>query len=208
MSGPFTLQCVENTLHGPIFCSPLPVSIQTQQPGMPDKLCVCWHLSKGDKNTPSMNSHIQKEDFPTQFNTASRVANIVGYFLTSWQFFFFIHICGPHLLVICLSRTLLLAVLFLMGFTPSGPIFTDSHLVVLHISCFCGSHISWSHILAVSTSCGSAFAGSTFSWSYFHGLISGGSFLWVSHRVTRHILFISMWEFGVVIISFLFPSIM
>ena len=78
MSGPFSLQHAEDILRGPIFCSPLLVSVQIQQPGTPDKLRVCRHLSKGDKNTPSMNSHIQKEDFPTRFDTASRVADIVG----------------------------------------------------------------------------------------------------------------------------------
>lgn len=38
MSGPFSRQHVEEILRGPIFCSPLLVSVQTQQPGMPDKL--------------------------------------------------------------------------------------------------------------------------------------------------------------------------
>ena len=65
MSGPFSLQRIESILCGAIFCSPLLISIQIQQPGMPDKLRVCQHLSKGDKNIPSMNSHIHKEDFPT-----------------------------------------------------------------------------------------------------------------------------------------------
>jgi hypothetical protein len=91
MSGPFSLQRVENILHGAIFCSPLLVSVQTQQPGTPDKLRECRHLSKGDKNTPSMNSHIHKEDFPTRFDTASRVADIVGLFhqmATSIYFFY------------------------------------------------------------------------------------------------------------------------
>ena len=78
MSGPFPLHHVEKILRGSILCSPLLVSVQTQQPGMPDKLRVCRHLSKGDMFTPSMNSHIQKEDFPTRFDTASRVADIVG----------------------------------------------------------------------------------------------------------------------------------
>ena len=77
MSGPFSCHHVENILRGPFFCSPLLVSVQTQQPGMPDKLRVCRHLSKGDKKTPSMNSHINKEDFPTRFDTASKVADIV-----------------------------------------------------------------------------------------------------------------------------------
>ena len=80
MSGPFSLQYAEKALRGAILCSPLLVSVQVQQPGMPDKLRVCRHLSKGDKNTPSMNSHIQKEDFPTRFDTASKVADIVSHF--------------------------------------------------------------------------------------------------------------------------------
>jgi hypothetical protein len=81
MSGPFSCHHAEEILRGPFFCSPLLVSVQTQQPGTPDKLRVCRHLSKGDKNTPSMNSHIHKEDFPTRFDTALRVADIVGSFL-------------------------------------------------------------------------------------------------------------------------------
>ena len=83
MSGPFSHQFVEKILRRAFLCSPLLVSIQTQQPGMPDKLRVCRHLSKGDKNTPSTNSHINKEDFPTRFDTASKVANIVSLFPTN-----------------------------------------------------------------------------------------------------------------------------
>ena len=41
MSGPFSRLQVENILCGAFFCSPLLVSVQTQQPGTPDKLCVC-----------------------------------------------------------------------------------------------------------------------------------------------------------------------
>jgi hypothetical protein len=89
MSGPFSLQHVENTLRGPIFCSPLLISVQVQQPGTPDKLRVCRHLSKGNKNIPSMNSHIHKEDFPTRFDTASRVADIVRFFLSDRRLYFY-----------------------------------------------------------------------------------------------------------------------
>ena len=85
MLGPFSLQYVKKILHGSVYCSPLLVSIHTQQPGMPDKLQVCHHLSKGDKNTPSMNSHIHKEDFPTWFDTALRLADIVGLLSTGWR---------------------------------------------------------------------------------------------------------------------------
>ena len=78
MSGPFSRNQVEELLLDSFFCSPLLVSTQIQQPGMPDKLRVCRHLSKGDKHTPSTNSHIHKEDFPTRFDTALKVADIVG----------------------------------------------------------------------------------------------------------------------------------
>ena len=46
MSGPFSRLQVENILRGAFLCSPLLVSVQTQQPGTPDKLRVCRHLSK------------------------------------------------------------------------------------------------------------------------------------------------------------------
>ena len=78
MSGPFSRDATEVILHGPFFSSPLIVSVQIQAPGTPDKLRVCRHLSKSNKTTPSVNSYINKEDFPTRFDTASRVADIVS----------------------------------------------------------------------------------------------------------------------------------
>ena len=117
MSGPFSLQHVENILRGPIFCSPLLVSVQIQQPGTPDKLCVCRHLSKGDKNTPSMNSHIQKEDFPTRFDTASKVADIVSFLTGQQKILYTAHNSWLRLF---------------HGFTSCGPtIFMSSHFVAL-----------------------------------------------------------------------------
>jgi hypothetical protein len=100
MSGPFSLPYTEKILRGAIMSSPLLVSIQIQQPGMPDKLRVCRHLSKGNKNTPSMNSHIQKEDFPTRFDTASRVADIVHSLPIYTQGF---HIWWPYYLHVKIS---------------------------------------------------------------------------------------------------------
>lgn len=41
MLGPFSRQNAKRILRGSFICSPLLVSAQTQQPGMPDKLCVC-----------------------------------------------------------------------------------------------------------------------------------------------------------------------
>ena len=109
MSGPFSLQYTEKILRGTFLCSPLLVSVQTQQPGMPDKLRVCRHLSKGSKNTPSMNSHIQKEDFPTRFDTALKVADIVHSLTLSSVI--------PHLVA-----------LLSMGSTSSGPTILQSHI--------------------------------------------------------------------------------
>ena len=142
MSGPFSLQIVEIILRGPIFCSPLLISVQIQQPGMPDKLRVCRHLLKGDKHTPSMNSHIQKEDFPTRFDTALRVANIVGSspsagntsscfmviptgFTPSGPLLYEVHIWWPRLHQVTSGG------LVFMGFTSGDPVFMGSHLVSL-----------------------------------------------------------------------------
>jgi hypothetical protein len=78
MDGPFSHDTIKSILRGPFFVSPLIVSVQPQGLGMPDKLRVCRHLSKSNKSTPSVNSHAKKEDFPTRFDTASRVADIVS----------------------------------------------------------------------------------------------------------------------------------
>lgn len=78
MSGPFSSTIVERILRGPFQSSPFIVSIQTQAPGEPDKIRICRHLSKAFKHTPSVNSFIEKEDFPTRFDTAARVAEIVS----------------------------------------------------------------------------------------------------------------------------------
>jgi hypothetical protein len=88
MDGPFSRDEIESILRGPFFASPLIVSVQPQGLGVPDKLRVCRHLSKSNKFTPSVNSHIKKEDFPTRFDTASRVADIVStlLFIESYSF--------------------------------------------------------------------------------------------------------------------------
>jgi hypothetical protein len=97
MSGPFSRQCTEHVLRGAFFSSLLLVSVQTQQPGTPDKLRVCRHLSKGDRENPSVNSHIHKEQFPTCFDTASQVADMVRPFL-SYMFLLtrVLHLCLWH----------------------------------------------------------------------------------------------------------------
>jgi hypothetical protein len=83
MDGPYSCDVIKSILRGPFFVSPLIVSVQPQGLGVPDKLRVCRHLSKSNKLTTSVNSHIKKEDFPTRFDTASRVADIVSPFSSS-----------------------------------------------------------------------------------------------------------------------------
>jgi hypothetical protein len=53
----------------PLSISSLIVSVQPQEPGMPDKLKVCQHCSKTIKLHLSVNLHIHKDDFPTCFDT-------------------------------------------------------------------------------------------------------------------------------------------
>ena len=81
MSGPLSHAGVELTLRGPFFSSPLLVSVQPQAPGTPDKIRMCKNLSKATKTASSVNSYILKESFPTHFDTASRVADIVSLLL-------------------------------------------------------------------------------------------------------------------------------
>jgi hypothetical protein len=78
LSGPFSSEVTERILRGPFQSSSLLVSVQPQQPGVPDKLRVCQHLSKASKLHASVNSYIHKDDFPTRFDTASKVAEIVS----------------------------------------------------------------------------------------------------------------------------------
>ena len=97
LSGPFSHDVAEKILHGPFQSSSLIVSVQPQEPGVPDKLRVCQHLSKASKLHASVNSYIHKNDFPTRFDTASKVADIVSFLFYSVSFpyllpSFFLHI--------------------------------------------------------------------------------------------------------------------
>jgi hypothetical protein len=79
MSGPYTREEVESTLRGPFFASPIIAVVQPQPGNTPDKIRICRHLSKSTKLNDSVNSYIKKEDFPTRFDTASMVADIVSF---------------------------------------------------------------------------------------------------------------------------------
>ncbi|KAF7330695.1 hypothetical protein MSAN_02447600 [Mycena sanguinolenta] len=77
MSGPFSQQEVETILKGPFQCSPIIISVQSQAPGTPDKLRLCRHLSKANKLHPSTNAYIDKDKFPTRYDSATEVADII-----------------------------------------------------------------------------------------------------------------------------------
>jgi hypothetical protein len=78
MSGPFSREETKTILKGPFQSSPIIISVQLQNPGEPDKLCLCRHLSKGNKHQWATNTYIDKEKFPTKYNTAAEVAEIVS----------------------------------------------------------------------------------------------------------------------------------
>ena len=87
MSGPFSREQVELILRGPFQSSPIVVSVQPQEPGAPDKLRICRHLSKASKSHASMNSYMRKDEFPTCFDMASKIANIVSIFYSVFPTF-------------------------------------------------------------------------------------------------------------------------
>lgn len=68
MSGPFSKEDIEQTLCGLFYSSPI-IAVSQPQPGLPNKVRVCQHLSKSTRHVNSINSHISKDDFPTRFNT-------------------------------------------------------------------------------------------------------------------------------------------
>ena len=110
MSGPFSRSEVERILRGPFHSSPFIVAIQTQAPGVPDKVRICRHLSKATRTFPSVNSFIEKEDFPTRFDTAARVAEVVSYsfsFTRRVLCTFCIAILHLHVVSSCHHHTLL-----------------------------------------------------------------------------------------------------
>lgn len=78
MSGPYSRPIVERILRGPFISSPLIISVSSQGPDLVDKIRICRNLSKCSPEQPSVNSFIQKDLFPTRFDTAIRMANILA----------------------------------------------------------------------------------------------------------------------------------
>lgn len=79
LSGPYSQRQVARILGGPFQCSPITVNIQPQNPGEEPKLRVCVDLSRGTHSHPATNEYSDIRDFPTKFDSALQVAEIVGH---------------------------------------------------------------------------------------------------------------------------------
>lgn len=100
MSGPFGREEMEAICRGPFYCSPLIVADD-------DKKRVCRHLSKGDKltGTPSVNAYIDKEDFPTRFDLAFKIADMVSFRFPRIPLIFLLHALRRISFVLCFLYT-------------------------------------------------------------------------------------------------------
>ncbi|KAG9220859.1 hypothetical protein CCMSSC00406_0002541 [Pleurotus cornucopiae] len=77
LSGPYTQSQVESILGGPFQFSPLTVDSQPQE-GAEPKLRLCINLSKRSKAHPATNDYSDRRDFPTRFDSALQVSDIVS----------------------------------------------------------------------------------------------------------------------------------
>ncbi|KAL4261893.1 Hepadnavirus polymerase/reverse transcriptase [Pleurotus pulmonarius] len=78
LSGPYSQATTEQILGGPFQCSPITVKVQPQNPGEDPKLRVCIDLSRGTHSYPATNDYSDIRDFPTKFDSALQVAEIVA----------------------------------------------------------------------------------------------------------------------------------
>ncbi|KAF7314726.1 hypothetical protein MKEN_00946600 [Mycena kentingensis (nom. inval.)] len=80
ISGPFSEEETERILGGAFVSSPLLVSENEQGPGKPPKYRVCRNLSKESKKDgfPDINSFVEKESFPTSFDSAYKMGDTVA----------------------------------------------------------------------------------------------------------------------------------
>lgn len=78
MSGPYSREGMEAVLGGPFQCSPLAVDEKEVDGSFELKLRMCSNLSKGDARTPSVNSFSSKDEFPTNYDPAALVGELVS----------------------------------------------------------------------------------------------------------------------------------
>lgn len=145
MDGPFSRDEVERIVRGPFQSSPLIVAVQTQAPGEPDKIRICRNLSKSSQSILSVNSFIKTVHFPTRFDTAVRVAEVVSFPpRLGFSTLRFCHGSVPGLLPVELCIVLLSArsepaALFL--FPVTTVLMLSHHQLMFTFICIFSSHI-------------------------------------------------------------------
>ncbi|RXW11908.1 hypothetical protein EST38_g13947 [Candolleomyces aberdarensis] len=78
MSGPYSKEELEGILGGPFQCSPIAIDKKEVEGSFKKKLRLCINLSKSSKSQPSTNSYSDKEDFPTKYDTAEYVLELIS----------------------------------------------------------------------------------------------------------------------------------
>ncbi|KAF5339341.1 hypothetical protein D9611_009804 [Ephemerocybe angulata] len=78
MSGPYTKEEVEAILGGSFQCHPLSIDEKEIEGSFELKPRMCINLSNGTKSRPSANSYADKEEFPTHYDPASHVGDLVS----------------------------------------------------------------------------------------------------------------------------------
>ncbi|KAF8823974.1 hypothetical protein HHX47_DHR9000276 [Lentinula edodes] len=146
MAGPFSCADMHLIMRGHFYVSPLIVATQIQGPGIPPKHRVCRNLSKDGRDSkghivPSVNSFTQKNLFPTRFDTAVKVADMVSPILSPNILLFQLYFIRPTW---SYSTTITLII------TVYLPTFTFTH-TTLYSGCYCttrhaGLHSRYSEI--------------------------------------------------------------
>jgi hypothetical protein len=78
MSGPYTKEELECILGGPFQCSPITIDEKEVEGSFKKKLQLCINLLKLLLAHPSTNSYSDREDFPTNYDTAEHVSELVS----------------------------------------------------------------------------------------------------------------------------------
>ena len=77
MSGPFSKEVMEGICGGHFRSSPLSIAVSYDDEGNM-KRRLCCNYSKGSDLSPSSNSFVDPEKFPTCFDSSARMAEIVS----------------------------------------------------------------------------------------------------------------------------------
>lgn len=102
MSGPFTKAQIHDILGRHFVSSPLGV---VEKAGEPGKFHIVWDLSFENEDGYSVNGHLDSDNFPTEWGTASQVADIVSTLLWFQAPFQLLLLWHPHFSIYLSSFT-------------------------------------------------------------------------------------------------------